>query len=196
VNASRDELEVKARVDDPAALERALTAAGAEVVFRGQMIDRRLDREGALESRDQVLRLRLYRPENGVGPAYGVLGWKGPVSRHGAYRHREEWETRVADPEAVLVLLERLGFGVVLRIDRTIAEYRLGGAAVRIEWYPEMDVLVEVEGPPDAIERATRATGLARETFLPESLPYFVAAYEHRTGRPALLSGTGGGGPR
>src|SRR5204862_328139 len=79
------------------------------------------------------------------GVTYGMLGWKGPVSRRGAYRHREEWETRVADPEAVLTMLDRLGFAVVLRIDRTIAEYRLGAATLRLEWYPAMDVLVEVE---------------------------------------------------
>ena len=183
----RDELEVKARVDDPAAVERAVAAAGAELSFRGAMIDRRFDREGALGGRDEVLRLRIYRPGGG-GTVYGVLGWKGPVGRRGAYRHREEWETRVTDPDAALVMLERLGFTVVLRIDRTIAEYRLGGATLRLEWYPAMDVLVEVEGAPEAIERAVVATGLPRVAFLPESLPHFVAAYERRTGRPARLA--------
>ena len=187
MNTSRDELEVKARVEDPAAVERAVAAAGAELAFRGAMIDRRFDRDGALQARDEVLRLRIYRPAGG-GTTYGVLGWKGPVGLQGAYRHREEWETRVTDPDAALVMLERLGFTVVLRIDRTIAEYRLGGATVRLEWYPEMDVLVEVEGAPEAIERAAGATGLSRAAFLPESLPHFVAAYERRTGRPAQLA--------
>ena len=186
---AHDELEVKARVDDPAAVERALAAARAEPVFRGEMIDRRFDRGGALEAKDEVLRLRIYRPaDGGGGVPYGVLGWKGPVGQRGEYRHREEWETRVADPEAALGLLDRLGFAVVLRIDRTIAEYRLGAATVRLEWYPAMDVLVEVEGAPEAIERAARATGLPRAAFLPESLPHFVAAYERRTGRPARLA--------
>ena len=187
MSGAHDELEVKARVDDPAAVERAVTAAGAEPMFRGAMIDRRFDRGGTLEAQDEVLRLRIYRPADG-GVTYGVLGWKGPVSRRGAYRHREEWETRVADPEAVLTMFERLGFVVVLRIDRTIAEYRLGAATLRLEWYPAMDVLVEVEGAPEAIERAVRATGLPRAAFLPESLPHFVAAYERRTGRPARLA--------
>ncbi len=187
MSGTHDELEVKARVDDPAALERALADARAEPVFRGEMIDRRFDQGGALETKDEVLRLRIYRPADG-SLAYGVLGWKGPVSRRGEYRHREEWETRVADPDAALGLLDRLGFTVVLRIDRTIAEYRLGAATLRLEWYPAMDVLVEVEGAPDAIERAVRATGLPRPAFLPESLPHFVAAYEQRTGRPARLA--------
>jgi len=59
---------------------------------------------------------------------------------------------------------------------------------VRIEWYPAMDVLVEVEGEPAAIERAVTATGLPRSCFLPESLPHFVADYERRTGRRARIA--------
>src|SRR6266705_2023502 len=102
---------VFATLADPAAVERAVTVAGAEPTFRGEMIDRRFDRGGTLEAQDEVLRLRIYRPADG-GVAYGMLGWKGPKSRRGAYRHREEWETRVADPEAVLTMLDRLGFAV------------------------------------------------------------------------------------
>lgn len=187
MSGSRDELELKARVDDPAALEAALAGAGAELTFRGEMLDRRYDRDGALEARDEVLRLRSYRPADGR-PAYGVLAWKGPVSVRAGYKHREEHETPLADPAAALAILERLGYEVVMRIDRTIAEYRLAGVAVRVEWYPAMDVLVEIEGEPAAIERAAAATGLARESFLPESLPHFVTAYERRTGRRARLA--------
>src|SRR5438093_12820235 len=40
MNQSVDELELKARVDDPAALERAIVDAGGELMFRGEMIDR------------------------------------------------------------------------------------------------------------------------------------------------------------
>ena len=67
-----DELEVKARVEDPAALRRALKAAGARLEFRGAMIDRRLDRKGKMKAQDEVLRLRIYRPANRA-PAHGVL---------------------------------------------------------------------------------------------------------------------------
>src|SRR5207245_2333387 len=93
-----DELEVKARVEDPDALRAALLRAGARLEFQGDMVDRRFDR------------------------------------------------------------------------------------------YPDMDVLIEVEGEPAGIERAIAATGLGRASFLAESLPYFVAAFERRTGRAALLA--------
>lgn len=184
MNASRDELELKARVDDPEALEAALRRAGAELVFRGEMLDRRYDRRGKLEERDEVLRLRTYRGTT----SYGVLAWKGPASVSKGYKRREEYETRLEDAAAAVAIVERLGYEVVMRIDRTIAEYRLAGAAVRIEWYPAMDVLVEVEGDPADIERAIAATGIPRDRFLPESLRFFTADYERRTGRSARIA--------
>ena len=186
-SAAADELEVKARIDDPAALRRALERAGARLEFRGAMLDRRFDRAGDLEARDEVLRMRIFRPADGA-PAFGVLGWKGSRSQRGHYRHRPEVEARVSDGDAVVTVLERLGFAVSLRIDRTVEIYRLGQAVLRIEWYPVMDVLLEVEGEPAEIERAIAATGLPRDRFFPESLPHFVAAYEARTGRPARIA--------
>ena len=182
-----DELEVKARVDDPDALRAALVRGGAALEFRGDMLDRRFDRGDKLADRDEVLRLRVFRPADDA-PPYGVLAWKGPHSTQGRYRHRAEAETRVTHPESMVAILERLGFAVSLRIDRGVEVYRLGEAVLRLEWYPDMDVLIEVEGEPAAIERAIAATGLARERFLAESLPYFVAAFERRTGRAALLA--------
>ena len=184
MSGSSDELELKARVDDPGVLETALQRAGAELVFKGEMRDRRFDRKGKLKERDEVLRLRSYQGT----AAYGVLAWKGPVSVRDGYKHREEHEARLDDPEAALTILEHLGYEVVMRIDRTIAEYRLADAAVRIEWYPAMDVLVEVEGEPRAIEQAIAATGIPRDRFLSESLPFFVEDYERRTGREARIA--------
>jgi len=184
VNDSRNELELKARVEDPEALRKALLAAGAELVYRGAMLDRRFDRKGRLEARDEVVRLRVFQPADGSA-MWGVLGWKGPVGTRGGYRHREEWESRVDDPHATLVVLRRLRYKIVRRVDRAVEQYRLGGATVRLEWFPAMDVLAEVEGSPEAIERAIAASGLPRETFVPESLPFFTSAYEERTGRTA-----------
>lgn len=185
--ARSDELEVKARVEDPDRVRAVLARAGAVLEFQGDMLDRRFDRDAGLVTRDEVLRLRMFRPADGT-PAYGVLGWKGPQTRRRGYRRRAEAETRVADPQATVTILERLGFAESLRIDRRVEVYRLGHAVLRLEWYPAMDVLLEVEGEPEDIEQAIAATGLARDRFLAESLPYFVAAYERRTGQPAVLA--------
>jgi len=187
VTVVREELELKARVENPDAVRKAILAAGAELMYRGAMMDRRFDRRGRLERRDEVVRLRVYHPAD-KSPEWGVLGWQGPVQRRGEYRLRAEWESRVDDPKAVLVILRHMGYRISVRIDRAVEQYRLGEATLRLEWYPAMDVLLEVEGQPEAIERAARATGLPRDAFLAESLPYFTAAYEERTGRVARVS--------
>jgi hypothetical protein len=48
-------------------------------------------------------------------------------------------------------------------------------------------VLIEVEGDPDAIERAIQTLGLPRERFTSERLPDFVLKFESRTGERAAL---------
>jgi adenylate cyclase class IV len=194
VNATRaplrpphHEIEVKARVTAVASLRRALRRAGARLEFRGRMLDRRYDRARELIRGDQVLRLRTYQPA-GRGRVHAVLAWKGPASARGGYRHRAELEVVVGDPLALQALLARLRYRVTLAIDRRVEVYRLRGAMLRLERYPRMDTLLEVEGPPAAIERAIAAIGLSRERFLSESLPFFTAAYRRRTGRRALLT--------
>ena len=184
-----DELEVKARVSNVAALRRRLRRAGARLEFRGAMVDRRYDRGSALTRRDEALRLRTYRPV-GRGPVRAVLTWKGAASARagGRYRHRLELELDVTDPGALHGVLTRLGFRVTEAIDRHVEVYRLGHSTLRLERYPRMDTLLEVEGTPAAIERAIAATGLAREEFRSESLPYFMRAYQRRTGRSPRLS--------
>jgi adenylate cyclase class IV len=180
-----DELELKAVIPDPGALRARLLEAGAVERFRGRMSDRRYDRAGELAARDEVLRVRSYDP--GHGQSEAVLGWKGPTLRSpGGYKRREEIEIEVAaSPHE---LLTALGYEVVHAIDRDVEMFDLDGAAIRIERYPAMDPLLEVEGTPEAIERAVRATGIHRAAFTPESLPDFVRRYEERTGRRAVLA--------
>jgi hypothetical protein len=73
-------------------------------------------------------------------------------------------------------------------IERDVEVYRLGDATARLEIYPRMDVLLEVEGTPAAIEHAIAATGIPRSEFTAESLAEFVQRFEVRTGQPALLA--------
>lgn len=182
-----EELELKAVVTDPAALRAQLAAAGAARFFVGLLEDRRLDRDGQLRAKDHVLRVRTWRAEG--QPARAEIGWKGPTRRSSeGLKLRTELELGVADGGAALGLLEALGFGVTQAIDRYVEVFALVGATLRLEWYPRMDVLLEVEGTPDAIDAGVRATGLPRAVFVPDALPEFVARFEAREGQAAVLS--------
>src|SRR4029079_12307695 len=185
------ELELKAVVPDPEALRARLRHAGAIPGFRGRMTDRRYDRAGDLAARDEVLRIRTYHHPN--GSTESVLAWKGATGRSPeGYKLRQEIELAVrSERGAAERLLGALGYAPVHLIEREVEIYRVEEATVRLERYPEMDSLVEVEGVPDAIERAIVVTGIARGDFTAEALSEFVRRYETRTGAPARLSAEG-----
>lgn len=188
------ELELKAVITDPAAFRAALGAAGAVRRFRGRMDDRRLDRAGELVARDEVLRIRRWRPE-ATGPARAELAWKGPRSVDAAgYKHREELECEAGTPDELFRLFARLGYEVVHGMDRFVEVWTLGATTLRLEWYPRMDVLLEIEGDPAGIEVAIAAVGLDRAACTADALALFVERYAARTGAtPALDEASLGG---
>lgn len=181
------EVELKgiAFTDDEAESARArLLAAGAEQVYIGRLEDRRYDMpDRALALRDHVLRLRVYRGD-GVKAS---LDFKGPTTYVDGFKVREEQTVGADDPAALARILEAMGYVITREIDRQIAQYTVAGATVRFERYPRMDVLIEVEGEPAAIEGAIQALGLPRERFTTERLPDFVLKFEARTGQRAAL---------
>ena len=183
------ETELKALVPELATARQRVESAGGRMTFAGRLEDRRYDRSDLeLAALDHVLRLRVYRNASGA-VSRASLDWKGPSSTSGTYKQREELNSDVAgDPQRLAQILDRLGFIVTMQIDREIWQYELHGAVVRFERYPRMDDLVEVEGTPEAIERAITALALQRDSFTAERLPDFVRRFEARTGRTAALS--------
>ena len=180
------EVELKGIVADPVGLRARLLAAGAREVFHGSLSDRRYDRPSRdLAERDHVLRLRIYRDETG---ARAVLDWKGPTTYATGYKVREELSTSCGDGKALALMLARLGYVVTYEIDRDIEQFELAGAVLRIERYPRMDVLLEVEGTPRAIERAIALTGVPRAEFTSDRLADFILRFQARTGERAAVS--------
>jgi len=177
-------------VADPAAMRQALDRAGAVLRLHGMMRDRRLDRGGELSAREELLRLRFW----GAGEAPGLVdvGFKGPASRTAqGYKRREELEFTTHDGATAQRLFESLGYTVVQAIDRYVEVYELDRTVAQLEWFPRMDVLLEIEGEPEGIERVIRAAGLDRAACTGEPLASFADAYARRSGRAAILEETG-----
>jgi adenylate cyclase class IV len=185
------EVELKAVCNDVAAGRKNLETAGAKLSFEGKISDRRYDFEnGELSARDEVLRTRTYLSNSSRKT---FLDWKGPTEFRDVYKVREEVSTPVDDLPVLESILQKLGLQVVMVIDREIAQYELRGATIRFEIYPRMDVLVEVEGEPGAIESAIEVIGIPRGTFTNRRLTEFVTDFEQRTGVQAALSDRGSG---
>jgi len=180
------EVELKAVLDSWDDRRARLLRAGATPVFAGRLEDRRYDtEERSLATRDIVLRLRTYRNAEG---ARAELEFKGPTGYERGYKVREEVGSTVADPEAIALVLAGLGYILTRAIDREIEQFEVDETIVRFERYPRMDDLVEVEGEPDALERAIETLGLPRTAFTSERLTDFAARYEARTAKRAALS--------
>jgi predicted adenylyl cyclase CyaB len=180
------EVELKAVVDDLAERRKKIEEAGASLSFEGKISDRRYDfASREMSSRDEVLRVRRYRSPQSTKT---FLDWKGPTEFRDVYKVREEITTPVEDFDSLEQILFHLGLELTSEIDRDIAQYQFGEATIRFESYPRMDVLVEVEGEPAAIEVAIDALGLPRGTFTNHRLTDFVADFEHRTGVRAAIN--------
>ncbi len=180
------EVELKSVVDDVPARRARVEAAGGRLVYAGRLLDRRYDfPDRSMTLRDHVLRLRIY---DSGDTRTAMLDWKGETRYERGFKVREEVSTPAEDADALSQILELLGFVVTIEVNRQIAQYELAGSVVRFEEYPEMDPLVEIEGTPEAIESAVAVIGLPRSGFTSERLTEFVARFEERTGRRALLS--------
>lgn len=182
--APMDEVELKSVVDDLPLRRGHVEDAGGRLRFAGTMVDRYYTREAGWDGGAGRLRLRTYQAPAG---GWAELTWKGHARMERGYKVREELNTRVEDEAVLRRILERMGFSESERVTREIAWYVFGEATLRFEQFPRMDLLVEVEGTPEAIEQAILAAGIPREQFTAEPLEVFIRRFEARTGTNALL---------
>ncbi|MEW6252360.1 MAG: class IV adenylate cyclase [Planctomycetota bacterium] len=178
------EIEIKLRIADDSAVRRALQARGARHVWRVLETDRILDTpERRLRAAGCALRVRTSRP---APPQAGadvpsallastaeatMLAFKGPRSP-GDFKQREEIEVGVADAEALLDILGRLGCAPVIVLEKLRERWDLAGCQVLLDELPGLGRFVEIEGPDaGAIERVRSAlwldaAPLVRETYV------------------------------
>jgi adenylate cyclase, class 2 len=182
------EIEVKLRVTHPPALRRRLArlgargGPGARIHETNTLFD---TPQGGLAKHGQLLRLRLEKPARKARGremnSRAVLTYKGPAEKPNAaeaaqgksfsatrgkrYKVREELEVVVADPQQLRLILEALGLRGWFRYEKYRTTYRLpasqrwaAGLHVELDETP-IGNFVELEGPPEAIDRAAQLLG-------------------------------------
>jgi adenylate cyclase class 2 len=157
--ATRNEIEIKFRVDDVRALNRRLRKSGFRLLTpRTHEINTLYDLPGQLlRKRGELLRLRRYGPE-----------WllthkaKGKVGRH---KTRVETETKVADGTKMEAILRALGFAPTFRYEKFRAEWSDGKGHVVVDETP-VGNLGEIEGPTRWIDRTARALQIPRSDYI------------------------------
>jgi adenylate cyclase class 2 len=199
------ETEIKLRVEDVKAFERKLKKLGAKRVGAG---DGRVHEfntifdtpEGGLAKHGQLLRIRR-ETAGGKGKAGGsqriVLTFKQPtvrgVSDEGArFKIREETETELKDSGALTKIFEGLGMRGWFSYEKYRTTWKLG---VKEKWARDLLIevdetpvgtFVELEGPPDAIDRAAETFGFARKDYL---LKNYLTLYAEDCRRKGIAPG-------
>ncbi|MDX1501315.1 MAG: class IV adenylate cyclase [Thermoanaerobaculia bacterium] len=149
------ERELKFACEELSGLRETLVSREAERISASAFEDNLvLDRNGELEEAGCLLRLRSGNQRG------ALLTFKGPAVYEDRVRIREEYEIETDDKEAMLTILERIGFEVVTRYQKYREEWQLGAVTVALDHTPIGD-FAEFEG--DGAERMATRCGFDLE---------------------------------
>jgi adenylate cyclase class 2 len=175
----KQEIEVKLRVGDAAAMRRRLRQMGGRAVRRVHEMNTLFDTpQGTLRKQGRLLRLREETTQTGRRQSRYVLTFKGPVRRerereeapagpeasgrrYVRYKVREEAEYMVGEPRAFWAVAGPAGMRPSFRYEKFRTSYRVPGAGrVHVEFdETPTGVFLELEGPRRAIDRMARRLG-------------------------------------
>jgi adenylate cyclase class 2 len=171
------EREIKLRFDSAAGARSAVLAIGARP-FRA----RRLQQDVLLDTESGTLRNQLAAMRVRIESGTGVLTFKGPVLPS-SMKVREEIETAVADPRALLGILEHAGFGVWFRYEKYREEFSAPDVVIAIDETP-LGVFVEIEGTETGISTVADQLGRQPGDYILASYRSLFAEHCSRLGVP------------
>jgi len=163
MSRSSREVEVKLGFDSADRALAAIAALGAHGVSERSFEDNVVyDREtDPLRESGKLLRLRR------VG-GRAIVTYKEPVPGEHRHKVRGEAEIEIDDPDEFVRIVEGLGFRPAYRYQKYRTEFRLDDLKLLLDETP-IGCFVELEGPPEAIDRAARALGRVPSDYVLET---------------------------
>jgi adenylate cyclase class 2 len=193
------EREIKLRVRNEQAVKAALARLSAEPCGLGNgrvhEWNTVFDTAGQdLAKRGQLLRIRKETTDGESEKARFILTFKQPsdAERDGhGHKVREEIETEVSDGEALNRIIEGLGLKAWFVYEKYRTTMKLPDSeswardlAIELDETP-IGTFLELEGPPEAIDRAARDLGYSKEDYITNSyLGLYLDARRQSSGLP------------
>jgi adenylate cyclase class 2 len=203
----RDEIEIKLRVPDLAALHGRLKHLRArEIAPRTYESNTLYDTPRQnLRRRGQLIRIRIEQPASSFGKrrpkenAAALLTYKGPSSTSSAikpdrnskirthFKIKDEVEVSVAGADELARILRALGLHPVFRYEKFRTTYALPGVRglkIELDETP-VGTYLELEGPVAVIDRAAHLLGYARNDYMTDTYgSLYLSACRRRGRRP------------
>jgi len=157
------ETEIKLAVRSAAWARRLVSAAGFRLAKKRAFESNLVFDTPSLRLRKAASLLRVREMGKDA-----KLTYKGPPqpSKH---KNREELELEASDARALQAILERLGFRLVFRYEKYRSEYQRDRRGVITLDETPIGVYLELEGPPQWIDRTARGLGFAETEYITES---------------------------
>lgn len=209
-----NEIEVKLSMTSVAAARKKIAKLGAKLVKRevggkdGRVHELNIlfdTPDGGFARHGQLLRVRVESAggANSKSAKRAVLTYKGPgePQKEARFKVRDEREVVVADDAAMRGILEALGLRGWFRYEKFRTTFALPGTA---KWaaglHVELDetpigIYLELEGPPNAIDRAAHELGFSRADYITKNYLLLHVEDCRRKGRavaqlaPGVVSG-------
>ncbi|MFZ2411059.1 MAG: class IV adenylate cyclase [Candidatus Methanoperedens sp.] len=132
------EIEVKARVDDPRRMERAIIALGATPIGIEDQADTYYNSKyNDFEKTDEALRIRI-QDEN------CFLTYKGPKMDK-VSKTRKEFQVEINDANNMGNILSSLGFSPVATVTKRRKNFRLGDFFISLDEVRNLGNFIEIE---------------------------------------------------
>jgi adenylate cyclase class 2 len=199
------ETEIKLAVRDVKALQRRIKKMGGKSVGAGDGRVHELNvifdtPDGGLAKHGQLLRIRTETPQGAGKKAAAkrvVLTFKQPtvrgISEEGSrFKSREETEVEVVEQGPLVKIFEGLGLRGWFSYEKYRTTFKLGGAAkwaagllIELDETPAGTYL-ELEGPPEAIDRAAAALGYSHQDYMQKN---YLAIYAEDCKRRGVTPG-------
>jgi adenylate cyclase, class 2 len=154
------EVEVKLAVADAAAARRLLRGKGFHVVkprvFEANDVFDTAD--SRLRNSQSLLRIRTVKRQV-------ILTYKAPPLS-GKHKSREELEIHADNGATLAIILERLGFKPVFRYEKYRTEFAKERTGVVTLDETPVGCFLELEGPPEWIDRTARLLGFHETDYI------------------------------
>lgn len=154
------ETEAKIKVDDLGDYRQRLDKLGAA------WQSKRIERDCFFDEADKSLHhngcgLRLRQESDDQNNVKIILCFKGPVDNNGAFKQRQEIEVGVEDLARTQMLLESLGFELILTFEKVRTVWLFNDCEVCLDHIVELGDYIEIEGPgEEPIEQVIKQLGL------------------------------------
>jgi adenylate cyclase, class 2 len=166
------EIEIKLRIRDVAALIAKIRWLGAACegrVFEENTLFDTPESDFRRSGRLLRVRIEMAAPSGSLpgGKRHAVVTSKmpAPASARSSYKEKLERELRIRSPERWHTVLGSLGFKPGFCYEKYRTTFRLPGLHLGLDETP-VGAFLELEGSPQAIDRAARLLGFSRRDYI------------------------------